>query len=243
MNISPNNPISIIQLGCGGTGSWLVNPLSRFIMNLRNRFGEHIYYHLIDDDVIEPINLIRQNFPPYDCYNKKAISLAKICASNGLTVRFHINKLTSKKQIKMFINDNIPSVQTGLMIFIGCVDCIKTRKTLYNYLLTESNSCIYIDSGNELYHGQIITSVFNLDRLDYKFNNEQYFCNPDFLKIYKANNKTTAHSCAFFGDQSQATNLLASTLIFNNIQQMFINNTLPPNIINFNSSGYCTFNI
>ena len=56
-------------------------------------------------------------------------------------------------------------------------------------------------------------------------------------------NDTPEQSCAFFGDQSQAINSLAATLMFINLQKILVTSELPPELITFNSSGYSTFEI
>ena len=61
--------------------------------------------------------------------------------------------------------------------------------------------------------------------------------------IESDNSNIPQQSCAFFGDQSQAINIMAATLMFINLQKVLISLELPPEVITFNSSGYSTFEL
>jgi len=58
------NNISLIQIGAGGTGSWLVPLASKLVNNiyLRLENTKKIYYTLVDFDIVEERNILRQNF-------------------------------------------------------------------------------------------------------------------------------------------------------------------------------------
>lgn len=74
MKYSATAPVKIIVLGAGGTGGYLIPHLYRiaFADDKRN-------YRIIicDGDIVEPKNLIRQNFVKQDIGRNKAAVLAE----------------------------------------------------------------------------------------------------------------------------------------------------------------------
>ncbi len=101
-----------------------------------------------------------------------------------------------------------------------------------------------------LYNGQIITKSFNFPEENqqdlFKGKKRKKKLKINFKEMFPINDdlkETPQHSCAFFGDQSQAVNIMAATLMFINLQKILISLELPPELITFNSSGYSTFEL
>ena len=281
------NDIHIIQIGAGGTGSWLVPLVSKLINNIKLRIREDqkITYNIIDSDIVEERNILRQNFTSWDIYKNKAQALVNRYSEDFPEIKA-INKyiktenilidLLYKIDIVCYISkthsDNFPNLieklsecettKHDLMIFLGCVDNNKTRRIIFKTLKKLEKrvptrfveyyndgfildgvcerSIIYIDSGNSLYNGQIATTKFYANDI-IKDNNSKKL---NFLKMFPIEQQEQeAQSCAFFGDQSQCVNNLAASLVFANLQKILVNNELPPNLIEFNSSGFCNFKI
>ena len=256
--------IHIVQIGCGGTGSWVVPLVSKLANNIKLRLPENhkIYYNLIDEDIIESRNILRQNFNEWDIEKNKAHALVNKYIYNFPEIQAFPIKIKSKNYLTPFLTN--PNEETtdskNLRIVIGCVDNNQTRHIIYNRLKSIQinnlkNGFIYIDSGNLLNSGQIITIAFGFDEYMSNIldkNKLELFRKQikkskamKFTKKFPKNAETEIkeQSCAFFGDQSQAINNLAATLIFCNVQNILINSELPPDVISFNSSGYSTFNI
>ena len=243
--------INIIQIGCGGTGSFLFPHITRFLSNIRRRNNEvQIFYTICDDDFVESRNILRQNFHKLNIgrlktksllTNNYLFNLKKI----GFKI-FTINKrFKSLKSFDKLITDHISFHSTGINIIIGCVDNNKSRRIIYKWI-TDDRVCeintIYLDSGNNLYNGQIVCTISNGARN--MFLNGESFENINFLKYFKlADDKKQTQSCAFFGDQSHSMNLMSSTLLFCHIQKILIERRLPPSIVNFNNGGFSTFEI
>lgn len=261
--------LNIIQIGAGGTGSWLVPSLLRFLNNINRRMSTHLAlsYVLCDDDVVEDRNIIRQNFDEHDISQiKSRVLIRKYSQFNinkywlpvqiNTSAKFH--KLLEGKFGSFFYRHN------SLTIVLGCVDNNVSRRAVFNGLKNAKNgweleSRIYIDSGNNLSNGQIVTTAFNCgnivkrgetvtDRIMAKrniFTNAEQFKNPAFLKLFPINPEAevTNESCAFFGDQSQGVNIFAANLLFNNIQKILIEGFIPPSIITFNNMGHSSFEI
>jgi molybdopterin/thiamine biosynthesis adenylyltransferase len=259
--------IVIVQVGCGGTGSWLVPLASKLLNNIKLRLPDtiEILYNIIDDDSVEERNIMRQNFSDWDIGKGKAMSLvSKYCYNFNNMVAVN-QRLKSKSGLYPLVFGNEPITsedrQKTLVIVIGCVDNNQSRQSL-NRILKSFNKMfkcpiIYIDSGNLLYSGQIVTLSFGFE--EFLIEMIKQF-EPDkaddirkhikkrkklhFNKMFPIGEKTEVQqSCAFFGDQSQAINSLAATLIFCNLQKILVTSELPPEVVTFNSSGYSTFEV
>jgi hypothetical protein len=253
--------INIFQIGVGGTGSWLVYPMCKFLNNIQNRFGRDnllINYILVDDDFVEERNILRQNFDPGDIERSKVMAtIRKYCYAFNNLIGIRFRPTTKSKFQKLFYGDLISGIRpTNAMTFVfGCVDDNKARRGLFNYFnkYEKKIPIVYFDSGNDLYHGQIVTTIFNLDIWyqylyddDWRwFKNERKFKQPKFLKMFplKIQEGEAEETCAFFGDQSQGVNIQAANLLFLNFQNSLVENRLPPPVINFNAAGYSTFEI
>ncbi len=266
--------IHIIQIGAGGTGSWLVPLVSKLINNIRLRISEErkLSYSIIDPDSVEERNIIRQNFTSWDIGKNKAQALVNRysenfpdirainlyiktpitlldCLEDKLKIDFTRTKLSKYPDLVEKVS-NLETDKRELIIFLGCVDNNKTRRIIYSTIKKidkrvvyihniVERSIIYIDSGNSLHNGQIVSSFFNVDLKG----SDQVPIN--FMKMFPLTIAETeeAQSCAFFGDQSQCVNNLAASLMFANLQRILINNELPPNLIEFSSTGFCHFKI
>ena len=245
--------MSIIQFGCGGTGSYLGRPLIKFLSNLKNRYGDQFNckYTVVDGDTVSARNILRQNF------TEDHISLNKAKVLKFENDYFYKDciqdvpyMITTTKQMKNFYDGFFKQIQfrrpipnNNKCIVLGCVDNNKSRRLIFKYIKDNSDKqIVYLDSGNNLHNGQIITTIFNehLKQILYGVD----FENINFLKYFPLKVKeANEESCAFFGDQSQSINMFASTLLFMNIQKLIIEGRLPPNKIEFNNSGYSTFDI
>jgi len=249
--------VDIFQIGCGGTGSWLVPLVSKLANNIKLRSPEKfINYTIIDNDIVEDKNILRQNFSSWDIGKNKAHSLL-----NRYIFEFEDLKISTNQIRKIQNNPIIESVfefsQTGinspmLLIILGCGDNNNLRQLLFKLSkkVAKKNpkiSIIYIDSGNLLHNGQIVTKVFNHieDNQQDLFKKEKKR-KINFLKMFQievGDDNISQQSCAFFGDQSQAINTMAATLMFINLQKILISSELPPELVTFNSSGYSTFEL
>ena len=264
--------IVIIQVGCGGTGSWLVPLASKLLNNIKLRLPEttEVVYKIIDDDTVEERNILRQNFSAWDIGKGKAMSLiSRYCYNFKNMVSITKRIKTKNDLLDLIIKTseglyevlNMDIRQETLVIIIGCVDNNKSRQ-LINKLAKNINKehlfpIVYLDSGNLLFNGQIVTVSYGFNEFLIKMINE---FEPDkarqleqqiksrkklnFNKMFAiTEEEEVQQSCAFFGDQSQAVNSLAATMLFCNLQKILVASEIPPEVITFNSSGYSTFEI
>jgi molybdopterin/thiamine biosynthesis adenylyltransferase len=247
--------LSITQIGCGGTGGWLAPHLIKFLSNLHKmlnlereeQYHKNIIYNLIDPDIVEARNILRQNFIYDDIEDFKVNSIKRRYV--GYIKDFNIFKIKLEKinQFNKILNKSTDE-ENRLDIIIGCIDNIQTRLRIYKWCKKNINPTIYLDAGNELDRGQIISQVFKLDDFinNSSFetfisleNYKKYIKEQDnFNKLFDKNKITTKEaSCAYFGDQSQSINNLAAAYLFTIIQNLIVSDKLPPYNLFFNNNG------
>jgi hypothetical protein len=251
--------IVIIQIGCGGTGGWLVPHLSKFLNNMLDRSEPNfknlprIKYLLVDHDEIEVRNVLRQNFQEFEQSQNKAKSLAMRYCESTLQIQYSIQPFFDHN-IKVIENLRDVFVETeygkkSMVIFIGCVDHIDTRYAIYKLFKKIEDKyfhhlkCVYIDSGNDLHHGQLYTYWAKNFPEEIKNSKKGH---KGFMNSYKKmkfaeGEEVETRSCAFFGEQTQSLNNLAASLLFCQVQNLLINCELPPPLITFNGMGYSTY--
>lgn len=213
--------INVVQVGTGGTGSYLVPPLSKFIRSLIKTGSYKIKYILIDGDTVEEKNVYRQNFDFDDIDFNKAEVLKNKYNMGDLFI-YSIDCILEPKYQNIL--DKILS-DSELNIVIGCVDNIKARvniaEMLLNFLNKNNIKTFYIDSGNFINNGQIY--VFNytkntaeeiLDKI------ESIFIDDD-----NALNMDSAPSCSDNGDQSIMCNFQAANILYNIVTEILVDKT------------------
>ncbi len=135
-------------VGVGGTGSLLARDLPKLLTDIRNRMC------LIDGDVVEKKNIVRQGYQQQDVGDNKAVALSR-----------KINSLYDTNCIFMdqYINDEnlinlIKSYKAYIPVILGCVDNDKTRKIIEKVINDKDlKYCYYIDSANSEFEGNVYT--------------------------------------------------------------------------------------
>lgn len=146
-----NAKYRIIVVGAGGTGSYYLKEISRFLVGRKDIISPYI----IDGDFVEEKNLQRQSFLPEDIGRNKAIVMAEI-----LGEAFEIpwkaipSYLLSKEELKTKIDSSLNEIT----ILVGCCDNHAARKVMEDYFFN-SESCIYLDAANEFKTGQIVVAA------------------------------------------------------------------------------------
>lgn len=131
-------------VGVGGTGSLLARDLAKLIINTSNKMC------LIDNDVVERKNIIRQGYQEQDIGDNKAISLSrKINSLYNIDCLF-IDQYANDTNLLKHIEDH----KRYTPVIIGCVDNDKTRSMLEK-VVNKVNEVIYIDSANSEWDGNI----------------------------------------------------------------------------------------
>ncbi|HEX2913715.1 MAG TPA: ThiF family adenylyltransferase [Chloroflexia bacterium] len=161
--------LQFVQVGAGGTGSWLAPHLCR-IAKILQQHSLNLSVKIIDPDYVEPPNLVRQNFCPAELGCNKAETLAlRYGAALGLEV-----VAIAQPFDPALLRTSSYSYHQTTIILIGCVDNYLARRQLAECL--RSNQAYrpapiwWLDLGNFHSGGQVLLgNTENLDRLKSAF--------------------------------------------------------------------------
>ena len=216
MKFSLSRPVKIVMLGAGGTGGHIAPHLYRLLHTLERP----VRYIICDGDVVEPKNLVRQNFIPADLGENKAKVLAERYSTVfGLETEYLPSFIEDEDQLKQLL---VPGIwRTGyyrsteireLVILLGAVDNNKSRQLCHRvfYQMTE---LIYIDAGNGEHTGQVVCGIRRADRTYYKPIGNVF---PDVLEdTDKFPTELSCAEAAVSAPQSIAANITAATAVVN----------------------------
>lgn len=208
-----------IVVGAGGTGGYLIPNLARMV-SIKNKEGEVSHnITIVDADLIEDKNLLRQQFVAPDIGKNKAEVMAqRYGRSFGLTIGY----------MKKYIED--PEDLVKLMkssrstpVIIDAVDNNKTRlvmKEALDIYGADAESLI-LSSGNEEYAGQVIFTYKNKFRVNAATALSGMSANtPSLFEIFPTAEiglLPTELSCAeqaISAPQNIHTNMTAANIIF-----------------------------
>ncbi len=147
--------LRLVQVGCGGTGSWLAPQMARLARMVQEEHGARVRVYFVDDDTVQAKNLRRQNFCEPELGQPKAVALARRYSSAygieavAVTARFNADR---------FSRDSYYS--DWLTVIVGCVDTSEARAAIshmlpgYRYSNSPSN-VFWLDCGNNHATGQV----------------------------------------------------------------------------------------
>jgi PRTRC genetic system ThiF family protein len=145
--------VSVILIGCGGTGSWLAPAIAR-LARVADRKVEITF---VDPDHVEAGNICRQNFCDAEIGKNKATALAERYGQAwGLDI-------TSSE--RRFDAAELGRSWDRLSFLIGCVDNAAARKSIHKALSfntrhhvdpDRANLVWWLDSGNAELNGQVL---------------------------------------------------------------------------------------
>jgi PRTRC genetic system ThiF family protein len=145
--------IEVIQIGCGGTGSWLAPALVRLA---RATTHARVSLTFVDHDHVEESNLVRQNFPDAHIGWNKAKSLA---------IRYGFGWGIEAAYVpRRFDPDLIQPTRGKHTLLVGCVDNAAARNAIYRAVGRRSGETTWLDCGNFEESGQV--ALGNACRLD-----------------------------------------------------------------------------
>ena len=151
--------VSILLVGCGGTGSFTALNLARLAAsNPQIRF--RLWF--IDPDVVEEKNIGRQYFCPADVGQPKAVTLAtRLNLAFGLRITPIVGKFDGR-----MIDACEPAYSPGsrLTLIVGCVDTPTARAEIDQAIRANidrrgpsaGRSLWWLDSGNDHWNGQVL---------------------------------------------------------------------------------------
>lgn len=179
-------PNKIMIVGCGGTGSRLVPLLGQFLKTCAWIINPEIL--LIDDDIVEEKNLLRQNFISPDVGKYKAEVLAQrysrafnvtMIPKVGRVTPYKYNFLCDHPDAKGEEHNKLREAESDWnetfkrfatnSIIVMCVDSPEARRAILSRVLGNgaNGNILLIDSGNENDFGQISISTLRTVNLGY----------------------------------------------------------------------------
>lgn len=142
--------LRIVQVGCGGTGSYIVPSICQYISTSPLKNKTEII--LIDGDIIEQKNLVRQRFIAQDLGRNKAEVLAERYSSAfGVTVKSLSEYLDVEKHRELISGNN----NYYPLIVIGAVDNHNARLQIASLVSAHPHYAMCIDTGNGMWNGQV----------------------------------------------------------------------------------------
>lgn len=140
----------IVIVGCGGTGSHYIKELGRYLYGNRCLRNDEIRIVLVDGDLVENKNLVRQAFLPQDIgYNKAQVMAEMLSQAYGLSVDYYDGYIDCEKDIEKLVRND------SLVFLVGCVDNHQCRQSMHGFYMNREH-CIYMDSANEYQSGEIV---------------------------------------------------------------------------------------
>ena len=211
MNFSLNRPVKILLLGAGGTGGYVAPHLYR----LMHALERPVKINIVDGDVVEEKNLVRQNFCAADLGENKAKVLeTRYSEAFGMETYYHPAFLENDRELLHMVTPTYFWVSgkplPELSILIGCVDNNKSRQMCHR-VFERSQHLVYIDSGNDEFSGQVVCGIRCNERTIYKPVCKLY---PDMLEeTDKFPSELSCAEAAVSAPQSITANIMAATVV------------------------------
>lgn len=199
------DPITIMLVGCGGTGSYMALQIGRLLRSLKDK-GTRARGVFIDHDHVEPKNIGRQLFCEAELGLNKAVTLAaRYGTAWGLDVVARPLRFTSALVKNSTYS---PHLGDGLLILVGCVDNAAARTELSRSLsgnIENTPGVWWLDCGNHEETGQVLLgSTTNRASLKKAFPSKE-ICRalpapslqrPELLVAKREEKSTSRLSCA-----------------------------------------------
>ncbi|WP_432353299.1 ThiF family adenylyltransferase [Anaerotruncus rubiinfantis] len=244
MKFSQQRPVRVIMIGAGGTGGHIAPHLYRMLHTL----DRPCRYIIIDGDIVEGKNLIRQNFIPADLGRNKAQVLAeRYSAAFGMECEFIPEYMESEERLTSLVRPRY--IQNGvgfnhgqmyvdafheLVILIGCVDNNKSRQ-LCDRVFRQVTPLVYIDAGNGEHTGQVVCGIRAGKRTVFKPIASLY---PDILEdedMYPS--ELSCEEMAISSPQSIVANLTAATAVVNYVYNIVVRGELHTRAVHFSTTN------
>ena len=230
MRLAKNRPVTIVIIGAGGTGGYVIPHLYRIAFT-----SEHPCRIIIaDGDIVERKNLIRQNFAECDIGENKAEVMAERYSEVfGIETEYIPDFIESEEQLCELLDVKGRWYEPKpIGILIGAVDNNRSRVMCHNVFQT-LDDMIYIDAGNGEYTGQVVCGVKQSGTVMSKPAARVY---PEILTdVEKFPSELSCAERSVSAPQSIAANLFASTAIASMLYYLLIEGELKTNRMTFSS--------
>lgn len=208
-----------IILGAGGTGSWLVQFLSKI----------DVPVVLIDGDIVEEKNTKRQNFVNKEINSGKASVVAR-----RYGFPYVEEFMTDTSVIDEIIEFSDPE---SIPVLVGCLDNNASRKIAHDVFLNDKyKDIIWLDAGNAKLHGQTYVAVKENGEIKY---DSPINLDPAFQNYAGDERRPDQISCAEHSEsapQNVTANITSATLLFDLINVVQEGGLLLGNKFSFNSN-------
>jgi PRTRC genetic system ThiF family protein len=164
--MNADDPLTVLLIGAGGTGSELFDQLMRTHGALLALGGRGLHVTLMDDDEVSPSNVVRQRFWPTDVGVNKALALVQRanlmlgCGWNALPYRFD-SQHKANYDLVITAVDTLESRRAVIDRFTAPKD--EPRSPVY--YRTPARETFWLDLGCEKDRGQVILGRFGDDSL------------------------------------------------------------------------------
>ena len=237
MRFSLAAPVKIVMLGAGGTGGHIAPHIYRLLHSL----DRNVRFIIADGDVVEPKNLVRQNFIHADLGENKAKILAeRYSVVFGMETEYipdfieDVDELLELVRPRKFQVQNRmvrtsdfvagralePEYMYELVILIGAVDNNRSRIMCHEVFNKIESGLVYIDSGNGEHTGQVVCGAKKGGKTMFKPVGGLY---PDILEV--SDKFPTELSCAeasVSAPQSIVANIMAATAVVNFVYNILV---------------------
>ena len=243
---------NIMIVGVGGTGGLLANFLCKTLAKRKD-----VCITLVDADVVEAKNLVRQPYMEEDIGACKSEALAEAlhdaydvsvlsentyieCAGDIGQMFSHAKDIYRMENDKGYYGSNYNEIK----ILCGCVDNHAARKCMHDYFEGKGEPysrslLLYADSGNEFNYGEVVFGLCNGDKVIAP-DKVHYF--PDLFDGELT--PRSQESCEALNEsapQHFTTNLMAATIMLSGISRLIQTGVFPTGIVNFDSGITGTF--
>lgn len=149
--------IKILVVGAGGTGGNIVTNLCRLLEPIKDK---EISIVVADGDIIEKKNRERQPYSFEEEGLNKADTLVYKCSQViDVKVSSYPHYIEDISTLQMLLPDAVGyRLSSYIPILVGAVDNNKARAVFHSFF-NQSRNLFYIDSGNEMWDGQVICGV------------------------------------------------------------------------------------
>lgn len=225
----PDNSFHFFVIGAGGTGGHLIPNLARLVSASNTEDFKH-EITIIDGDVVEEKNILRQNFIAKDIGKNKAMVLAeRYSAAFGIEIHAVPEFIEQWRKLASLMSEvQRPSIP----VVIGCVDNHKTRQMIHSAFLYAYDffPMIWIDGANEEFTGQVVFgSMFPLYYVRRCSRSTSAFFVPPVTLLYpevlkdegtKFNSELSCAERAISAPQSISANLTSANIIMNYVSTL-----------------------
>lgn len=221
--LNPTHRITVNLIGCGGTGSQVLNGLARLNEALIGLGHAGLLVTVWDDDTVSDANVGRQLYSPADIgQNKAAIAVTRVN-------RFFGYDWVAKNEKYTVLVAKQPNNRAN--ITISCVDTIQARKELNGSFISKgdyepNNQYFYwMDYGNNQKTGQVVIgTVTSNPNKDINHVISLPCVLSKFPELKKMKDKDTGPSCSLaqaLGKQDLFINSTLAQLGLNILWKMF----------------------